>query len=389
MSAIPTVTVPRGPASSLRRNPAAAWRHLDVVLLFTTLTLAALGVLMVYSATRTGDDPTASGLADTSYLKRQFLWVVAGVVLMGVVALMDYRRFRDWAPMIYGGSLLALIAVISPLGTEVRGTQAWFQIGAFQLQPAEFAKLALIVMLASLAALFNAELNAKRLLLALLLAGVPMGLILLQPDVGTALVFGAITLGMLLVGGTRPRHFVALLLVGVIGLVAVYNLGVLDEYQKRRVTAFLDQEGAPDQWRYNLDQAKIAIASGGVFGRGPFKGTQTNLDYVPEQQTDFIFTVVGEELGFVGAATLFALFGIMAWRVWRIAQLSRDLVGTLICAGVLSLLAFQLFQNVGMTMGIMPITGIPLPFVSYGGSGTLAAFAAIGLVLNVHMRRFS
>jgi rod shape determining protein RodA len=247
----------------------------------------------------------------------------------------------------------------------------------------------LIVMLASFAALYGGELDGRRLFAVLAIAGIPIVLILLQPDIGTMLVFCAITLGMVLVGGARPRHIVALFLVGIVGLLGVYNLGVLEDYQRERLTAFMDPNDDTQRSAYNLDQAKTAIGAGGVFGRGLFQGTQTNLDYVPEQQTDFIFTVVGEELGFVGGATLLGLFGIISWRVWRIAQLSRDLVGSLVCVGVLCLLGFQVFQNVGMTMGIMPITGIPLPFVSYGGSGTLAAFCAIGLVLNVHMRRFS
>jgi rod shape determining protein RodA len=196
-------------------------------------------------------------------------------------------------------------------------------------------------------------------------------------------------MGILLVAGVRPRHMVALTFVGLVGVAAILNLGLLEEYQKERLTAFLDQEGDTQRSAYNLDQSKIAIGAGGLFGRGLFQGTQTNLSYVPEQETDFIFTVVGEELGFVGTATLLSLFGIMMWRIWRTAQLSRDYTGTLMCVGVLSLFVFQIFQNVGMTMGILPITGIPLPFVSYGGSATLAGFAAIGLVLNVHMHRFS
>jgi rod shape determining protein RodA len=352
--------------------------------------VATLGLLMVYSATRNGADPTSESLlADTTYLKRQAVFMVAGVVLMILVTAIDYRRFRDWAPVLYGGFVLMLLLVLSPLGTEVRGTQAWFQFGAFQLQPAEFGKLVLIVMLASLAALYGGELVAHRLVFALLLALVPIGLILLQPDVGTMLVFCAITLGMLLVGGARPRHLVLLALVGIVGIVGVVNLHVLEDYQRERLTSFLEQESDTQRSAYNLDQSKIAIGSGGFFGRGIFNGSQTNLSYVPEQHTDFIFTAVGEELGFVGAGTLLALFAIIIWRIFRAAQLSRDLLGTLLCVGVMALLGFQVFENVGMTMGIMPITGIPLPFVSYGGSGTLAAFAAVGLVLNVHMRRFA
>jgi rod shape determining protein RodA len=382
-----TSSLPRTPAANLRRNPAAAWRHLDVVLLFSTVVVALLGVLMVYSATKRGREE--AGLDPTTFLKRQAVWVVGGVVVMVVIALVDYRRFRDWAIVLYGGVIVLLVAVLSPLGSEIRGTKGWFQFGILQLQPAEFGKLALIVMLASFAALYGGDLDARRLVVALTIAAVPLGLIMLQPDVGTMMVFGAITMGVLLVGGARPRHMVALALIGVVAVVGVLNLGLLEDYQKERLTAFLDQEGDTQRSAYNLDQSKIAIGAGGLFGRGLFQGTQTNLSYVPEQETDFIFTVVGEELGFVGTGTLLSLFAIMMWRIWRTAQLSRDFTGTLMCVGVLSLFVFQIFQNVGMTMGILPITGIPLPFVSYGGSATLAGFAAVGLVLNVHMRRFS
>jgi rod shape determining protein RodA len=374
-------------AASLRRNPAAAWRHLDVVLLFTTVVVSLLGVLMVYSATRRGRED--AGLDPTTFLKRQAMWVVGGVIVMVVVSLIDYRKYRDWAIVLYGGVTLLLVAVLSPLGSEIRGTKGWFQFGILQLQPAEFGKLALIVMLGSFVAMFGGDLDLRRLVVALAIAAVPIGLIMLQPDVGTMMVFCAIAMGVLLVGGVRPRHMVALTLLGLMGVGAVLNLGLLEDYQKERLTAFLDQEGDTQRSAYNLDQSKIAIGAGGLFGRGLFQGTQTNLSYVPEQETDFIFTVVGEELGFVGTATLLSLFGIMMWRIWRTAQLSRDYTGTLMCVGVLSLFVFQIFQNVGMTMGILPITGIPLPFVSYGGSATLAGFAAIGLVLNVHMRRFS
>ncbi|MGH2684372.1 MAG: rod shape-determining protein RodA, partial [Actinomycetota bacterium] len=374
-TARPPSSLPRTPVTSLRRNPTAAWRHLDVVLLFTTIAVSLLGVLMVYSATRRGRED--AGLDPTTFLKRQALWVAGGVVVMIAVALVDYRKFRDWAIVLYGAVILALLAVLSPLGSEIRGTKGWFEFGILQLQPAEFAKLALIVMLGSFAAVFGGELDARRLAVALGIAAVPIGLIMLQPDVGTMMVFCAIAMGVLLVGGVRPRHMVALTFAGLMGVAAVLNLGLLEEYQKERLTAFLDQEGDTQRSAYNLDQSKIAIGAGGLAGRGLFNGTQTNLSYVPEQHSDFIFTVVGEELGFAGAATLLSLFAIMAWRIWRTARLSRDLTGTLICVGVLSLLGFQVFQNVGMTMGIMPITGIPLPLVSYGGSSTMAAFAAV------------
>jgi rod shape determining protein RodA len=306
--------------------------------------------------------------------------------------MVDYRRYREAVPVLYGGMLLLLLMVVTGLGSERKGSQAWFQVGPFQLQPSEFAKIVVIVTIASVIAHFNSELDAWRLAGVLAVAGAPMALIMLQPDLGTTLVFVAIIMGMLLVGGAQVRHIVALTLVGIVGIGMIMSSGMLKEYQRCRFTSFLEtqsQECAKQGAEYNVEQAKTAIGSGGFTGTGPFKGTQTRLDIVPEQHTDFIFTAVGEELGFIGAGTLLALLSIIAWRVWRTAQLARDQLGTLICVGVLSMFVFQIFENVGMTMGIMPVTGIPLPFMSYGGSSTLATFAAMGLVLNVHMRRFT
>jgi rod shape determining protein RodA len=225
--------------------------------------------------------------------------------------------------------------------------------------------------------------------LALLLFGVPTALIMVQPDLGTALVFVAIAMGMLLIAGARARHVVVLTAVGVIAVVGVLTSDVLESYQRDRLTGFLDQDGSDLQAEaYNLDQSKAAIASGSTSGKGLFEGTQTRLGFVPEQHTDFIFTAVGEELGFVGSATVLGLLALMCLRIWRTAQIAHDRLGMLICVGVLSMLVFQIFQNVGMTMGIMPITGITLPFMSYGGSSVIASWMAVGLVLNVHMRRF-
>ncbi len=382
-------TVPqfrRTSTTSLRRNPAAAWRHIDAILIGAVGAVAALGALMVYSATRGPGQPEPY---DTTFIKKQVVFVVLGLAAMVVTALVDYRLFRDWAILLYGSAAGLLLLVVSPIGSESKGTQAWFQVGSFQLQPSELAKLGLIIGLAALLAQFRGEIDLRRFGLVLLAAGVPLALIMLQPDLGTSLVLAAVTVGMMLVGGVKARHVVALLLVGAIGCGLVLNSNLLEDYQKARLTVFLDQEAKLQGEAYNLNQSKISISAGGMFGKGLFKGTQTRLQYVPEQHTDFIFTAVGEELGFAGAATLLALFAIMVWRMWRSAQLARDPFGTLVCIGVLAMFLFQIFENVGMTMGIMPITGIPLPFVSYGGSATIADFIAIGLVLNVHARRFS
>jgi rod shape determining protein RodA len=382
-----TATAPRTVGFPLRRGATAAWRHIDLALLAATVAIAGMGMLMVYSATN--EKLREAGLDPYMYLKRQSVWVVLGLLVMAVIVSVDYRVLRDVAPVIFLGTFVLLVLVLSPLGSSTRGAQAWFQFGSFQLEPSEWAKLALIVCVSAYCATHRGDLDGRRLLTVLCLAAVPMVLIYMQPDLGTDLVFGAILIGVLVVAGARPRHIAVLCLLAALGMAAVVQLGVLKQYQLDRLGAFIDPTNDPQRSAYNLEQAKVAVSSGGLFGKGLFKGTQTNLSFVPEQQTDFIFTVVGEELGFVGSFTLLALFALVVWRTWRTATLARDLFGTLLCVGVLSMLVFQIFENVGMTMGIMPITGIPLPFMSYGGSSTVACFAGIGLVLNVHMRRFS
>jgi rod shape determining protein RodA len=374
--------------SWFRDRAPAAWKHVDVVLVSCVAAVSVLGALMILSSTR-GTDPDAY---DTSFLRKQVLFIAVGVVGMVLVTLVDYRRLRDFSGLAYVASLLSLVLVVA-VGEEVRGAQAWFQIGAFQLQPAEFAKVAVILAVASLLAGREVPLRARWVAFALVLIGVPVALIMLQPDLGTALVFVAIALGMLLMAGARGRHIVVLVAVGVVGVVGILNSDLLEDYQRDRLANFL-QPNDPDDLadlqssEYNSDQSLAAIASGSINGKGLFDGTQTRLGFVPEQHTDFIFTALGEELGFVGCATALALFAIICVRIWRTAQIAQDRLGMLICIGVLSMLVFQIFQNIGMTMGIMPITGITLPFMSYGGSSAIASWLAIGLVLNVHMRRF-
>ncbi|HEX6421924.1 MAG TPA: rod shape-determining protein RodA [Acidimicrobiales bacterium] len=371
--------------SLFRDRAPAAWKHVDLVLLATAAALSVLGAMMVLSSTR-GTDPD---VYDLSFLRKQVLFIVIGVIGMVLVTLVDYRRLRDTAWLPYVAVMVLLALVVSSLGSERRGSQAWFQIGAFQLQPAELAKVVVILGLAGVLAGADVPLRLRRVVLALALVALPTGLILLQPDLGTALVFIAITMGMLLIAGARARHIVILTAAGVIGVVGVLTSDVLEDYQRDRLTVFLDADGHDVQAEaYNSDQSKAAIASGRVNGKGYLEGTQTRLGFVPEQHTDFIFTAVGEELGFVGSVTVLGLLALMCVRIWRTAQIARDRLGMLISVGVLSMLVFQIFQNVGMTMGIMPITGITLPFMSYGGSSVIASWLALGLVLNVHMRRF-
>ncbi|MDQ3978335.1 MAG: rod shape-determining protein RodA [Actinomycetota bacterium] len=369
------------------RSPAASpWRNVDVLLLASVLCLSGIGLLMVYSSTR--QKQLAAGLDPQHYMKRQLLFLVLGLGAMVLAAVVDYRVLRDIAPAIWVGTLVLLLGVLTPLGASTRGTQAWYPLGPFDLQPAEVAKVCMVVVLAAYLAMHRGNLDTPQIVTVLGLAAAPMLLIYLQPDLGSAMVFVAVLMGLLLVAGAKPRHIAALTALGVLGIVTVFQLGILKEYQLDRLAAFLDPAGDTQRSAYNLRQSQIAIAAGGLTGKGVFQGTQTNLSFVPEQHTDFIFTAVGEELGFLGAATLLALFGLVMWRTWRAAALARDDFGTLLCVGVLAMFLFQIFENVGMTMGITPIAGIPLPFVSYGGSAMVTCFVAVGLVLNVHMRRY-
>ncbi len=366
-----------------RRDPTAPLRHLDPVLLVCSLALGLIGVVSVYSATR-GPGPDYID----SYLLRQFAFVVIGAGVMGVFALVDYHKLHDWAWLFYGATTALLFLVISPLGSQSKGAQAWFAVGPFQLQPAEFAKLSLIGALAFLLSEFKGDIDLRRLAALLLCALVPMGLILLQPDLGLVLILLVITLALMVVGGVPAKYLAVLAVVGLVGVVGVLNSPILKEYQVNRLAAFTTPDDISNPAVYNIQQSQQAIASGGVSGQGLFEGPQTRLGFVPEQETDFIFTAVAEQFGFVGSAIVLGLYGVVCYRIWRIASIARDPFGSYVCIGVLAMFAFSVFENVGMAMGIMPVTGIPLLLLSSGGSSTITAFAGIGLVLSVHMRRF-
>jgi rod shape determining protein RodA len=366
----------------------APWRHVDPTLALAACALAVLGLAAIYSSTFSS--LRAQGLPEGLIMRRQLLSLGLGLGGMVAVSLLDYRRLQAWAAVLLGAVVLVLGLVLTPLGTASNGAQSWFALGGYQVQPSEYAKVAMIVVLAAVLGATREPPGLRRLATGLAAWTVVCGLILLQPDFGTFMVFVPILFGVLLVGGVRLRWLLVLALVGSIGVVGMFKLNVLKEYQKERLTAFIDPGADPSGrgYTYNARQALIAIGSGGVTGKGYLRGTQTNLQYVPEQKTDFVFTVVGEELGFAGAMLLLALLALLAWRGLRIAALARDPFGALIAAGVVSMLVFQAFVNIGMTIGIMPITGIPLPFVSYGGSSLVSSFLAVGLLENVHMRRY-
>ncbi|HWJ97584.1 MAG TPA: rod shape-determining protein RodA [Acidimicrobiales bacterium] len=380
----------RRPMANFRTNTASPFRHVDLVLVAAVLAVSLFGAVMVYSTTRGAVPPY-----DAGYLKRVLVFIVLGSGIMAGVALFDYRKLKDFWPFIYGLSLFLLVMVLVPgIGSRTKGTQGWFQLPGFQLQPSELAKLAMIIGFAGLASQFRGDLDNTRVLMLLGLCGAPMFFVLLQPDLGTTLVSVAVSFALLAVAGVRGRILAGLALAAILGTTLVLTSGVLKDYQKARLTTFVEQDkkaatAIDEDTRFNLEQSKIAIGAGGMWGQGLFEGQQTRGKIVPEQRTDFIFSAVGEQLGFVGSGILLALMGTIVWRVWRAAQLARDEFGTLLCTGVMVMLVVQIFENVGMTMGIMPITGIPLPFVSYGGSALLTMFLSMGLVLSVHMRRFS
>jgi len=379
--------------TTLARSHVDARRNVppfDWILVVATLIVSVVGVVMVYTATR--GPLLAQGDDTRTFLKKQGLFVVLGFITMVVVAVFDYRRLEPLATLAYWLIVLALIGVFV-VGSSAQGAARWFSVGPLQLQPSEFAVLALILAVASYCARRDADGLAWRDVFRLLImAGIPIVLVLLQPDLGTAIIMVIVLLVMLAVAGLPIRILVMLLLgTALVALVAIKG-GFLHHYQIARLTTFLNPSAHStnpyvQSTIYNEQQAKIAIGSGGMFGSGIGHGVQTNLGYVPEQQTDFIFTAVAEQLGFIGSVGLLSLLGVIAWRVLHAAVVARDIFGRLICAGLFAFIAFSVFQNAGMTMGIMPITGIPLPFVSYGGTAVLVFFSAVGLALSVGARR--
>ena len=361
-------------------------RHLDPFLFGAPALLAALGTLMVYASTRYKLE--AQHLDPLYFVKRQIIAIVVGIVVMVVLMFIDYRRLRELSLLGYGATILMLLAVLK-FGASVKGAQARFDIGAFQLQPAEFAKIFLTLVLAAYCTRHREEMGARRLIVAIMICAVPMGLIILQPDLGTDVVLMAMAFTMIMMAGARARHLAVLLLLGLTVTVGAVQAGVLDQYQIDRITSFQNLNADKQGTAYNQKQSILTVGSGGLTGKGLFTGSQTNGAQVPEQHTDFIFTVVGEEFGFVGSALVLALFAMIVWRTSRAARLAQDPFGSLCCMGVLAMFVAQVFENVGMATGIMPVTGIPLPFMSYGGSSVIVSFACIGLVGNVRMRRFS
>ena len=366
-------------------------RRMDWVLVGAAVALSGMGSLLVWSATRSRSDINHG---DPQYfLVRHLLNLAIGMGLCVGIVLLGHHRLRTAVPFLYGFAVLAVLAVLSPLGSTVNGAHSWIVLGGgFSVQPSEFCKIAIIL---GMATLLSARVDAgetpypqgKAIVQALALAGVPIGVILLMPDLGSTMVMVVIILAVLLASGAPTRWLLGLIVVGGLGAFAVVQLHLLKQYQIARFAAFADPRLDPAGVGYNTAQARIAIGSGGLSGQGLFHGTQTTGQFVPEQQTDFVFTVAGEELGFLGAGLIILLLAVVLWRACRIARDALDLYSTIVAAGVVAWFGFQGFENIGMTLGIMPVAGIPLPFVSYGGSSMFAIWTGIGLLQSVRMQR--
>ena len=358
-----------------------SFRDFDWALLGMVLLLSIVSVFQIYSAT-----------LHTRYAGfhiKQAFFILAGIAAMFLISKVDYHRLLDLVPWFYGASILALVAV-RLFGHRALGARRWISLGHFQFQPSEWIKLILILAIAR----FIANLGGRRLFWsdifrAFLLVGLPMVLVLLQPDMGTALTYAPILVASLFLGGINLRQSLILIVCGSALMVGAWSSGkILKPYQKARLTSFINPDSDPRGSGYQIRQSLIAVGSGGIWGKGAAKGTQTQGDFLPIPHADFIFAALGEEHGFVGCFLTLLLYFSILMRLIQNAQTAADLPGSLIIMGVVAVLTFQIAVNVGMVIGFMPVTGIPLPLMSYGGSSVLFTFLALGVVMNVRMRRF-
>ena len=372
-----------------RRSATSSFGNFDKLLTFSVVGLLLIGTMLVYAGTR--EWFRSYGLDPEYYFKRHTLNIIIGGLLAYGTTLIDYRLLRAYTPIVWLAAVFGLIIVLIPgLGSEINGAQAWISLpGGFQLQPAELAKIAIIVGMAMILAdrdQSDKDPTDLDVLKALAIAAVPVLLIVAQPDLGTVLIISAAVVAMIGASGAPARWVIGLLLAAIVGVFAAVQTGAVSSYQVARLQSFVDPSADPQATGYQLRQSRITIGSGGLLGKGLFEGPQTNGRFVPEQQTDFIFTVAGEELGFIGCSIILFLYTLFFIRAFAICRRSSDLFGRLVCIGVIAWFAFQTFENIGMTMGLMPMTGVPLPFLSYGGSSMFANLIGVGLLQNVHAR---
>ena len=363
--------------------------QIDLPLLAGVVALAIFGIFMIYSATKialldAGDDPAY-------YLKRQIMWVSFGFVVMFIVSKLDFRRYELVGMWSYGFGFAAVLGVYV-FGSSALGATRWYAFGPVQIQPSEFMVLALILALATFIARRPEGLSAFDVRRMLLMVGIPLVTIAAQPDLGTAIIIALVATVMFLAAGVPPRFMVFLFLLGIVGVILAINVGVLQSFQINRLIAFLHQNYTGSNQKMldlirQVVNGKSAIGAGGLLGVGPFQGLQTTLGYVPEQRTDFIFTAVGEQLGWVGSVSLLVVLALVSWRLYVIARDSTNVFGRMLTIGIFVFFSFSVFQNIGMTMGIMPVAGIPLPLMSYGGSSAAVFSVAMGAALSVSRRR--
>jgi rod shape determining protein RodA len=361
-------------------------RNSDWLLLGLACLLVGYGLIAIFSATQS--DERLTGGDPFYFVKKQLLWFFLGLVVLGVTVLIDYHSLKNYAREIYLGNLILLVLVLF-LGREGGGAQRWMGIGAFRLQPSEIAKVATIITMAAYLSRNRATIShLPTVFKSFLYLSAPMLLVLLEPDLGTSLTFIFFWLGMLWIAQARALHLLLIILLGLLGFAAMWHFDILKDYQKDRILIMRNPTADRRGKGYQLIQQKIAVGSGQLTGKGITQGTQSQHHFIPEQHTDAIFSVIGEETGFLGSSILLLLFAaLVVWRILNVALLAQDDFGLFIATGFASMFACHIFINVGMVLGIMPVTGLPLPFVSYGGSNLLTNMIAIGLLLNICMRR--
>ena len=372
---------------NIHASPSAPSRNVDWVLMVTQLGLSVIGLLVIYSATQ------SKYSNKFLFVTRQEVFLIFAILGMIFVMAFDYSWWRERARFIYGVAMMVLVLVLVA-GTDSEGARLSFDIGPLRLQPAEFAKFAVLLALAAYLSEDEKSddgLAYHRFISGLLFVGVPVGLIILQPDLGSASVLIALAMGMLLIAGAKARYIFMISLLAAATVASAFLAGLVETYQRNRLLVFLNPDlcNTVKDLCYQANNAVKAIATGGIFGKGWLQGPLTNAKSdIPVQWADFPMTAVGEQFGLVGMSVIVALFALVLLRIWRIALLSRDMMGTYICAGVFTMVLWQVFQNIAMAVKLMPITGLPLPFISYGGSSVVSFYAMMGLVQSVHMRRY-
>lgn len=367
---------------NIRASPGAPSRNIDWVLLIAQLALTVIGFFIVFSASRTRvlDDPYA-------FVTRQVIFAIVAALAMVLVMSVDYEWWKERAAFLYGLTIVILLLLFL-LGIASGEDRISFDLGPFNVQPAELAKFTTLLMLASyLAEERSDEVTYARFLGGLMIVGFPAVLVIVQPDLGSASVIISLAMGVLLVAGAKARYIAMITMLSVATVGAAFLGRLVNDYQAARIRALLNPTAAGTDDTYQAENAMRAIGTGGIWGKGWLKGPLTNGRDIPVMWADFPFAAVGEQFGLVGSAVVLALIAVVLLRIWRIAHLSRDVLGTYLCAGVFTMMLWQAFQNIGMTLRILPVTGLPLPFISYGGSGLVVYFAMFGLVQSVHMRR--